>query len=330
MTGLYAALAAWIRHGEAVPADVTTYDRSIVHEGLRALLAEYAPTPSDQALRDLRAGVEARDRIARVLYEEHFDREDDDWLSTTDGSPNSASYALADRILASFAPATASAVESTVQSEECTSPARPESTASHMRGQRNHSPREGSRDDQGDGVGPTPLPATASEGVASCPHDELISDPCAECYFDANADDGLPATGVTSSDAATDPTPGLQVDVDAATPVTSSDGDQPRLCCPSIIGAPHDQDCEHHETTPPASSDGDRGLSEASEHVEWRVESETLEDEFGTDEEGARKWLVVCRTKPGWEPVTLMRRTVRTVVGPWESVGDTAGGEERG
>lgn len=33
-------IEAWIRHGEAVPADVTTYDRWIVHEELRAIIAE--------------------------------------------------------------------------------------------------------------------------------------------------------------------------------------------------------------------------------------------------------------------------------------------------
>lgn len=31
-------IEAWIRHGEAVPADVTTYDRWIVHEELRAIV----------------------------------------------------------------------------------------------------------------------------------------------------------------------------------------------------------------------------------------------------------------------------------------------------
>lgn len=31
-------LEAWIRHGEAVPADVTTYDREIVHAELRQLI----------------------------------------------------------------------------------------------------------------------------------------------------------------------------------------------------------------------------------------------------------------------------------------------------
>jgi len=33
-------LEAWIRHGEAVPADVTTYDRAIVNAELRALIEE--------------------------------------------------------------------------------------------------------------------------------------------------------------------------------------------------------------------------------------------------------------------------------------------------
>lgn len=33
-------LESWIRHGEAVPAHVTTYDRSIVNAELRALVEE--------------------------------------------------------------------------------------------------------------------------------------------------------------------------------------------------------------------------------------------------------------------------------------------------
>lgn len=31
-------LTAWIRHGEAVPSDVTTYDRWIVHAELRQMI----------------------------------------------------------------------------------------------------------------------------------------------------------------------------------------------------------------------------------------------------------------------------------------------------
>ncbi|KAB2808336.1 hypothetical protein F9L07_22740 [Pimelobacter simplex] len=34
-------IEAWVRHGEAVPADVTTYDREIVHRELRALICDY-------------------------------------------------------------------------------------------------------------------------------------------------------------------------------------------------------------------------------------------------------------------------------------------------
>lgn len=40
MTLLSQKVEAWIRHGEAVPADVTDYDRSIVHIELRALVEE--------------------------------------------------------------------------------------------------------------------------------------------------------------------------------------------------------------------------------------------------------------------------------------------------
>ena len=34
-------IEAWIRHGEQVPADVTTYERWIVHGELRALIRDY-------------------------------------------------------------------------------------------------------------------------------------------------------------------------------------------------------------------------------------------------------------------------------------------------
>lgn len=36
------AIEAWIRHGEAVPSDVTTYERWIVHTELRAILDDDA------------------------------------------------------------------------------------------------------------------------------------------------------------------------------------------------------------------------------------------------------------------------------------------------
>ncbi len=42
---LHTALAAWIRHGEAVPDDATTYERWIVNAELRALLDEHPATP---------------------------------------------------------------------------------------------------------------------------------------------------------------------------------------------------------------------------------------------------------------------------------------------
>ena len=51
--------------------------------------------------------------------------------------------------------------------------------------------------------------------------------------------------------------------------------------------------------------------------VEWRVESETTEDEFGTDEEAAREWLAHCDAMPDWEPVELLCRTVTVTTTPW-------------
>lgn len=36
-------IEAFIRHGESVPADVTTYDRATVHSDLRSLIATGAP-----------------------------------------------------------------------------------------------------------------------------------------------------------------------------------------------------------------------------------------------------------------------------------------------
>lgn len=62
-------------------------------------------------------------------------------------------------------------------------------------------------------------------------------------------------------------------------------------------------------------------------HVEWRVESETTEDEFGIDEAGARKWLAEVQQKvrdgePHWEPAVLLRRTVTVTATPWTEAGD--------
>lgn len=51
--------------------------------------------------------------------------------------------------------------------------------------------------------------------------------------------------------------------------------------------------------------------------VQWRVETDTTEDEFGEDERDARAWLARCAANPEWEPATLMRRTVSTVTSEW-------------
>lgn len=57
--------------------------------------------------------------------------------------------------------------------------------------------------------------------------------------------------------------------------------------------------------------------------VQWRVESDTTEDEFGIDEAGAREWLAEVQRKvrdgePHWEPAVLMKRTVTITEGAWE------------
>lgn len=56
------------------------------------------------------------------------------------------------------------------------------------------------------------------------------------------------------------------------------------------------------------------------ERVEWRVETDQTEDEFGTDEQGAREWLAHCREHPDWMPARLMRRTIITNTSEWETV----------
>ena len=63
-------------------------------------------------------------------------------------------------------------------------------------------------------------------------------------------------------------------------------------------------------------------MTKTETRVEWRVESETLEDEFGTDEVGAREWLAVVQQRvrdrePFWEPAVLMCRTVTTTTSDW-------------
>lgn len=57
---------------------------------------------------------------------------------------------------------------------------------------------------------------------------------------------------------------------------------------------------------------------EREEWVEWRVESDSLEDEFDTDERAAREWLAHCKQNPDWEPAVLMKRTVTVERSAWE------------
>lgn len=58
-------------------------------------------------------------------------------------------------------------------------------------------------------------------------------------------------------------------------------------------------------------------MSDRDERVEWRVETDQTEDDFGTDEQGARDWLTHCEANPDWLPATLMRRTVVTETSDW-------------
>lgn len=57
------------------------------------------------------------------------------------------------------------------------------------------------------------------------------------------------------------------------------------------------------------------GVSE--QRVEWRVETDQTEDDFGTDEDGARDWLARCEDNPEWLPAVLMSRTVVTKYSDW-------------
>jgi hypothetical protein len=58
----------------------------------------------------------------------------------------------------------------------------------------------------------------------------------------------------------------------------------------------------------------------SEEYVEWRVETEQTEDDFGTDESGARSWFANCKDDPEWAPVVLLRRTVVIYTSEWEKV----------
>ena len=54
-----------------------------------------------------------------------------------------------------------------------------------------------------------------------------------------------------------------------------------------------------------------------SRRVEWRVETDQTEDDFGTDERGAREWLARCKDNPDWAPAVLMKRTVTVTTSAW-------------
>lgn len=56
------------------------------------------------------------------------------------------------------------------------------------------------------------------------------------------------------------------------------------------------------------------------ERTEWMVETEQTEDDFGTDEAGAREWLTRVEDNPEWLPALLRRRTVVVETSDWETV----------
>lgn len=60
--------------------------------------------------------------------------------------------------------------------------------------------------------------------------------------------------------------------------------------------------------------------AEHDEWVEWRVETEQTEDDFGTDEDSAREWLARTEDDPDWLPARLLRRTVVHESSAWEVV----------
>lgn len=62
----------------------------------------------------------------------------------------------------------------------------------------------------------------------------------------------------------------------------------------------------------------ERGVSERDERTEWRVETDQTEDDFGTDEQGARDWLARCEVAPDWLPAVLKKRVVITEISNWE------------
>lgn len=61
-------------------------------------------------------------------------------------------------------------------------------------------------------------------------------------------------------------------------------------------------------------------MSEQVTTVEWRVETDQTEDEFGTDEQAARDWLARCKDHPDWRPAVLMCRTVTISTGEWTTI----------
>lgn len=61
-------------------------------------------------------------------------------------------------------------------------------------------------------------------------------------------------------------------------------------------------------------------IEDREEIIEWRVETDQTEDDFGTDEQGARDWLARCQEDPDWLPAVLMTRTVTIDKTTWAEV----------
>lgn len=53
--------------------------------------------------------------------------------------------------------------------------------------------------------------------------------------------------------------------------------------------------------------------------VEWRVETDETEDDFGYNEKGAREWFARAKAE-GWEGVRLQSRTVTFSATAWKKV----------